>query len=586
MSNLLILYRGEFMKSKKIIAAISSLAFLLQTVPMQVFAEDTADVTPEAVQTETVQETEQGGTDSEQSEEEASEENNDSSEDELTAEELDEIIGSYELPENGFGFIELTPEQTEALVRFADEENAQYEGTYSTYKAALYTYSNNYYRDQLNTEEKRIYDEFVDMCTEFMTSSETTSHYYLDYIEYDSSKVSKTRAGQIAQLAYYSHPEFFFLENGSVSGSYSDGKTCILSPYVNTYFGSASVRSDAYNKITTVTNSWMNELKALPNDLEKETRIAEKICDTVTYIRNDFDQSLYGSLICEQAVCNGYAMMMNYFCNAAGINCITVVSDSHAWNNVQLFNDWYVTDTTWMDQETYIYYDWLNIDNATMLKQDSGQSHVVESDAYVGITLPSCTKTNPTVPAVTAPALPTVKATAGNSQVALSWNAVANATRYSVFYRKTGTSSWTAKPVTSTSYTVTGLTNGTKYDFLVLSYVGNTASKWTNANIVTATPTAPVAAPALPTVKATAGNAQVALSWNAVANATKYSVFYRKTGTSSWTAKPVTATSYTVTGLTNGTKYDFLVLSYVGNTASKWTNANIVTATPTDHSVK
>ncbi len=68
------------------------------------------------------------------------------------------------------------------------------------------------------------------------------------------------------------------------------------------------------------------------------------------------------------------------------------------------------------------------------------------------------------------PAPPTgLTATAGNHQVALNWTASSGATSYSV-YRGTvagGESSTAIATVTTTSYTNTGLTNGTTYYYKV-----------------------------------------------------------------------------------------------------------------------
>ena len=77
---------------------------------------------------------------------------------------------------------------------------------------------------------------------------------------------------------------------------------------------------------------------------------------------------------------------------------------------------------------------------------------------------------------------------------------------------------------------------------------------------VSATPMAP--APTAPTgLTATAGNAQVSLSWTAVPTATSYKVY--RGGVLVTT---VTTTSYVNTGLTNGTPYTFYVTAVAATT--------------------
>src|SRR5207245_1754329 len=146
-------------------------------------------------------------------------------------------------------------------------------------------------------------------------------------------------------------------------------------------------------------------------------------------------------------------------------------------------------------------------------------------------------------------------ATAGNAQVTLSWTAVSGATGYNV---KRSTSSGgpytTVGPnVTPASFTDSGLTNSTTYYYVVTAL--NAGGESANSAQVSATP---VAAPGAPSnLTATAGNAQVTLSWTAVSGATGYNV---KRSTSSGgpytTVGPnVTPTSFTDSGLTNGTTY-------------------------------
>jgi len=161
------------------------------------------------------------------------------------------------------------------------------------------------------------------------------------------------------------------------------------------------------------------------------------------------------------------------------------------------------------------------------------------------------------------PPAPTgLKATAGNAQVSLSWAASSGATSYNV-YRGTsaggeGTTA-IATGVTATSYINTGLTNGTTYYYKVAAV--NAAG--TSALSAEASATPQAGAPPVPTgLKATAGNAQVSLSWTASSGATSYNM-YRGTSAGGEGTTPiatgVTATSYVNTGLTNNKTYYYKV---------------------------
>jgi autotransporter-associated beta strand protein len=168
-----------------------------------------------------------------------------------------------------------------------------------------------------------------------------------------------------------------------------------------------------------------------------------------------------------------------------------------------------------------------------------------------------------------------VTGTPGNAQVSLAWtaptsNGNATITDYVIQYKTTAASTWSTfsdGTSTATSATVTGLTNGTGYVFQVAA-VNSVGSGAYSAASGTITPVAPVTVPGFPTgVTGTAGNAQVSLSWtapssNGGAAITDYVIQYKTTTASTWSTfsdGTSTATSATVTGLTNGTGYVFQV---------------------------
>jgi fibronectin type 3 domain-containing protein len=177
----------------------------------------------------------------------------------------------------------------------------------------------------------------------------------------------------------------------------------------------------------------------------------------------------------------------------------------------------------------------------------------------------------------TAPAAPTgLQATAGNAQVSLTWNASSGASSYNVKRSTTSGGPYTtiASP-TATNYTDTGLTNGTTYYYVVSAV--NSAGESANSAQVNATPSAPPAAPT--GLQATAGNAQVSLTWNASSGASSYNVKRSTTSGGPYTtiASP-TATNYTDTGVTNGTTYYYVVSAV--NSAGESPNSTEVSATP------
>ncbi|TVX98979.1 fibronectin type III domain-containing protein [Paenibacillus cremeus] len=178
------------------------------------------------------------------------------------------------------------------------------------------------------------------------------------------------------------------------------------------------------------------------------------------------------------------------------------------------------------------------------------------------------------------PAKPTgLTAAAQNSQVKLNWTAAAGAQSYTVKYATVSGGPYTSVAGAATnSYTVTGLTNNTPYFFTVSAV--NDVGPSGDAAEVQATPVQ--SPPPLPPtgVKAAAGDAKVNVSWSAVSGATSYNVKRSMNGQNFTTvAAGVTATSYSNTGLTNGTTYYYVVTAV--NLDGESVNSAVVSAAPT-----
>ncbi|HUE55277.1 MAG TPA: glycoside hydrolase family 44 protein [Candidatus Udaeobacter sp.] len=179
-----------------------------------------------------------------------------------------------------------------------------------------------------------------------------------------------------------------------------------------------------------------------------------------------------------------------------------------------------------------------------------------------------------------APPPPTgLTASAANAQVNLSWAASSGASGYYV-KRSTasgGPYSQLASP-TPTNYADNAVSNGTKYYYVVSAY--NSYGQSANSIEVSATPTVPANAPPIPTgFEATAGNAQVSLTWSASAGASSYHVKRSTTSGSGYTQVGApTTTSFADSGLTNGTTYYYVVSAL--NAAGESSNSSQVSATP------
>jgi hypothetical protein len=184
-------------------------------------------------------------------------------------------------------------------------------------------------------------------------------------------------------------------------------------------------------------------------------------------------------------------------------------------------------------------------------------------------------------------ATPTVTATPGNGTVALSWGAIAGATEYVIFHSLSPSGPWRQLTVQAgTSFTHNGATNDTTNRYRVHARSSNNSSmQGTVSTIPSAVPATPPGAPTGLTAAGAVGNVQ--LSWTAptstgvvsggaVATITDYNIEFSTDNGANWT--PInraasTATTFTHTGLTNGTTYTYRVRAVSSaNLTSGWSN--------------
>lgn len=176
----------------------------------------------------------------------------------------------------------------------------------------------------------------------------------------------------------------------------------------------------------------------------------------------------------------------------------------------------------------------------------------------------------------TRPTPPTnLTANAGAAGVALSWGGSSSSSSPVLGYRVYRNSDEVAQ-TSSTSFTDTGVTDGTAYSYYVVAY--SQADKVSRAsNIVTVTLAGTTAPTAPSNLTADPGDGQVTLSWSASTDNVgieSYSLYRNDQFVAS-----TTGTSYSDTGLNDGTSYSYYVTAAdpAGNASAQ---SNRVSATP------
>lgn len=153
--------------------------------------------------------------------------------------------------------------------------------------------------------------------------------------------------------------------------------------------------------------------------------------------------------------------------------------------------------------------------------------------------------------------------------VALSWNKISGATGYWIYKYNPTTKGWTKiKTTSSTSATITGLSQGTSYTFAVKPYKTVNGTTVTSATSKTVTAITKLYKVTGLTITSKSG-ASVSLKWNKVTGATGYYVYRYNASSKTWTKVATTsATSCTFKNPSATASYTYLVKAYkkVGST--------------------
>ncbi len=166
-----------------------------------------------------------------------------------------------------------------------------------------------------------------------------------------------------------------------------------------------------------------------------------------------------------------------------------------------------------------------------------------------------------------------VKATAGYKSATVTWSKVSGATGY-VVKDTTSKKSYTVSSGSTTSQKISGLTEGTTYNFIVYAKNGS----------YTSSASAKVSATIPHTTKSKASNVSVVksgsslkISWTKAANTSYvngYKVYFKKSSASSYTLlTTTTGTSVTTSKTFSNTNYVFMVKPYTTINGTKYDNS-------------
>lgn len=249
-----------------------------------------------------------------------------------------------------------------------DSDNKEIEVNYSNIQI------NKYFYNQLEDYSKTIYKAF-----ESNKENMKTGTYKVELGSSFSSllkeKDGQDKLGNYYQLAIeaynYDNPEVFYLNPNKIFlniETITKGDKVTYNVYIDNgneinylinEFSSKEQIDIAINEITQVKNKILQNKKFSIYDNIK--MVHDYLIENLEYdttISKDNIYNIYGAMVNEQAVCEGYARSFKYLMDSLEIPCTIVVgkgtnaegkTENHAWNYVQIDNKWYAIDATWDD---------------------------------------------------------------------------------------------------------------------------------------------------------------------------------------------------------------------------------------------
>lgn len=149
----------------------------------------------------------------------------------------------------------------------------------------------------------------------------------------------------------------------------------------------------------------------------------------------------------------------------------------------------------------------------------------------------------------------------------LNWNAIAGAISYTVDIKPLSGTSWTSYLSTANSYTVSGLASSTQYQWKIKTNCMGTSSP-SSSVIQSFTTVAPPCNTPGSLSSSSISYTTASLNWGGVSGAVNYTIQWKTSVATVWSSATVSGTTYSLTGLTAGTAYNWRISTNCSSNSS------------------
>ncbi len=271
-----------------------------------------------------------------------------------------------------------------------------------------------YWYDRLSTnDERRLYNAIVENCdkiTEERNVDTEKVRYTIKPIRLQNVKFEDKQVANVFSSVSEDNPNLFWLDSYY---SYTSDNENNFEITIRSYYNKKN--QVKYKKqLNAVINSILKGLEPNMSEFERELYIHDYIVKNCKYKKNKNNRNhynMYGCLVEQTAVCEGYNDAFGFLLSCAGINSTSISGsestdggDNHVWSAVKLDGDWYHADVTWDDTKNYSMYDYFNLTTKQIKKTHTiapDYSDISSDDFFdqygnyvnYNCKIPKCTKT-------------------------------------------------------------------------------------------------------------------------------------------------------------------------------------------------
>lgn len=259
---------------------------------------------------------------------------------------------------------------------------------------SIHPYQGSYGYEQIKTEyAKVVYRQLKEASEAFHYSSQDATEttysdgkqgYIAVTIALEKNKLHQDNVAEAVINFIYDNPQYFW------SGGYSyymnrDKYVTQISLSCGSEQRNGEERLKIWNKMEKKIQTYLDLIAGLSHDYERELTLHDALAKQITYAYTEnrkpveerwahtivgvFDEQ-YNAVVCE-----GYSKAFQLLLNAAGIKNNYVVGDGksgaavegHAWNQVQIEEEWYHVDLTWNDSNNAGSHRYFNATDETFL---------------------------------------------------------------------------------------------------------------------------------------------------------------------------------------------------------------------------